>query len=359
MQENTAKAAAEWVFVAKSVAQMPGSESQILRCMAHAEALAKSASDWTAIAEIWALELRDSDLAQLCLSNAQSAAEDSDDWDQVADVCAELGFDETEASCRRMATELGSQDAIFTPLTASPLEASDHYVSEWAMNAGESIKHFDVDSALTYIATAEVRAKSTFDWTVIARVWSSDFYDNINAGRCLKRAEAIAEDISNWISIARYWAILLHDQKNARRCLKQAQDIVGINPGPGTLPPNAVHDWLTIVDSYAVYFYDKNNALRCMLQAEKSALEREYGDYLDWIHIAKTWRNVFRSRNNAIKAMIKAESFAYFFYDLEQVAEAWQELGHSEQAESVRDKIAYRQSFLETHDDDKDGLAFD
>ena len=358
MQDNTAKTAAEWVFVAKSVAQTPGGESQALRCMARAEALAKSTSDWTAIARIWAMELRDSSLAQLCLSNAQSSAEDLDSWNQVADVCGELGLGEMEASCRGVAAALDSQGSIFTPLATSPVEAPDKRALEWATNDRESINQFDRYWAVIYIDAAEARATSTIDWIYIAEVWSSDFYDNINANRCLKRAEATAENISNWISIAKFWAILLHDQNNARRCLKQAEVIVGVLQDRVLRRTDAVSDWLTMVDAYAVDFHDKNNALRCMLQAEKSASEREYGDHLEWTHIAKTWRDTFRNTNKATAAMIKGESFAYFISDLERVAEAWQELGHSEQAESVRDKIAYRQSFLETHDD-TDGLALD
>ncbi len=50
VQENVAKTAAEWVFVAKSVAQLPGGEGQALRCMARAKLLAKGATDWLAVA---------------------------------------------------------------------------------------------------------------------------------------------------------------------------------------------------------------------------------------------------------------------------------------------------------------------
>ena len=51
VQENVAKTAAEWVFVAKSVAQLPGGESQAMRCMARAEELAQEVSDWLAVAK--------------------------------------------------------------------------------------------------------------------------------------------------------------------------------------------------------------------------------------------------------------------------------------------------------------------
>ena len=46
MQENTAKTAAEWVLVARSVAQMPGGEGQALSCIAQSRPLTYSVEDW-------------------------------------------------------------------------------------------------------------------------------------------------------------------------------------------------------------------------------------------------------------------------------------------------------------------------
>ena len=71
MQENTAKTAAEWVFVAKSVAHLPGGEVQALRCMARAELAAQDTVDWLAVAEAWAQDFDDSEIARQCLSKAE------------------------------------------------------------------------------------------------------------------------------------------------------------------------------------------------------------------------------------------------------------------------------------------------
>ena len=84
MQENTAKTAAEWVFVARSVAQLPGGQDQALRCMARAGMSAQDVADWIAVAEAWAQNFGDADLARQCLFEAESLAEDCTDWAEIA-----------------------------------------------------------------------------------------------------------------------------------------------------------------------------------------------------------------------------------------------------------------------------------
>lgn len=50
MQENTAKTATEWVFVARSLAQLPDGQSQAMRSMARAAMAAEGIEAWITVA---------------------------------------------------------------------------------------------------------------------------------------------------------------------------------------------------------------------------------------------------------------------------------------------------------------------
>ena len=54
MEEKTAQTTAEWVFVARSLVQLPGSEGQAIDCMRRAENEAESVTDWIDLASVWA-----------------------------------------------------------------------------------------------------------------------------------------------------------------------------------------------------------------------------------------------------------------------------------------------------------------
>ena len=329
MQENTAKTAAEWVFVAKSVAEMPGGESQALRCMARAAVLAQSVEDWISIAKAWARDFGDAEMARQCQEKAESHADDSEEWERIADFFADFGLYEMEVNCRRMAAALGSQDAIFTPKTVSLAEASDKSTSGWISDVQKSIGNSDIALAITFIAKAEAMAKSAFDWTEIARTWIRYLHDRNNACRCLTEAESAAKKVYEWVGIARDWARTFHDKHSARRCMALAESAV-----------ESLFDWGSLAEGWNTIFLDKNNAFRCMLEAEKTP--PEWGEYWDWIAIAEGWRDVFHDWNSVIQSMEKAESRAFFRFDLEQVADAWHKFGYSERAESIREKVRSR-----------------
>ena len=89
MQENTAKTAAEWVFVAKSVAQLPDGENPALRCMARAGMAAKDVSDWVAVAKAWQQEFNDIEVARHCMMEAEKVADDSNDRIRIAKIWGE------------------------------------------------------------------------------------------------------------------------------------------------------------------------------------------------------------------------------------------------------------------------------
>ena len=70
MPENTAKTAAEWMFVAKSVAQLSDGENPALRCMTCDGMAAEGVSDWVVVVKTWADTFNDSEMAQQCRSIA-------------------------------------------------------------------------------------------------------------------------------------------------------------------------------------------------------------------------------------------------------------------------------------------------
>ena len=84
MQENTAKTATEWVFVARSVGQLPDSQSQTLRCMARAGLAAQDVADWLAVAQAWAQDFDDTEMARQCIEKAESTAEELEEWILIA-----------------------------------------------------------------------------------------------------------------------------------------------------------------------------------------------------------------------------------------------------------------------------------
>ncbi len=84
MQESTAKTAAEWVFVARSVAQLPGGESLALRSVARAGMAAQNVADWLTVAKVWAQDFDDTEMAKHCMEKAESDAEDTEEWVRIA-----------------------------------------------------------------------------------------------------------------------------------------------------------------------------------------------------------------------------------------------------------------------------------
>lgn len=87
MQENTAQTAAEWVFVAKSVAQLPDGQPHALHCMARAGIVAQDVADWLAVAKAWAQDFADVDMGRQCMAKAAYIAgnsEEIDDWIEIA-----------------------------------------------------------------------------------------------------------------------------------------------------------------------------------------------------------------------------------------------------------------------------------
>lgn len=307
---------------------MPGSESQMLRCMAHAEALAKSASDWTAIAKIGTLELRDSDLAQLCLSNAQATAEDSDDWRQIAEVCTELGFDEIAQRCRDISTVLAPQEAVYDLPSVVKPDSENERVLYVQATVSSQWGRGDYEQALICVAEAEAASRSPRGWTSIARTWAHVLYDKQNAYRCMAQAEIFAEyfeNSSDWVVVAENWASILHDKNSAIRCLKQAESVVRYSI-----------DWTNIARNWMAMFHDRSNAFRCLEEATHVAWSPS-----DWTDIAQSWLNIFCDREKAVSFAKRFESTIVMYpsaYEWDTLANLWARLGYVEEAKAARQK---------------------
>ena len=307
MQENTAKTAAEWVIVAKSVAQMPGSESQALRCMARAGMAARAVSDWIAVAEAWAKDFGDSDMAGLCMDKAENNAEGSGDWKLIGDARAEIGNYERTSYWR---TKLPSLEVVkdyrdFVGLATLDDSGSDNFFEDDEddfidlllaadckdfISEAEKLIDSDYGQALHRMAQAEAIAKFTFDWTAIAKSWVSEFKDSDNARRCLEQAEAVAQNVADWILIADSWS----DLDNTIRCVLRAGDAA-----------KDVRDWMLIA-RYHIKRYPVADSLEdCFYQAELLAKSDS-----DWNLIERTANETsWTYRVNAARRRITLEQY--------------------------------------------------
>ena len=164
MSENTAKTAAEWVFVAKSVAQLPDGENPALRCMAYANMAAQDMGDWLAVAKAWAQDLGDIKMGRQCMANAEDIAgysEEIDNWLKIAKIWKE-DFQDLDCVTRCMEVIEGTAE--------------------------------DID-----------------DWVRIAKICKDDFQDIEKAIRCMEIAEAIADDFEDYSTLEETWRVDFQD----------------------------------------------------------------------------------------------------------------------------------------------------
>lgn len=167
MQENTAKTAGEWVFVAKSVAQLPDGENPALRCMARAGMAAKDVSDWVAVAIAWQQEFNDLEVARHYMMEAEKVADDSNDRIWIVKIWKD-----------------DFQDA---------------------------------DSVDRFMKEVESDAKGTDDWIRIAKIWGEHLQDLDNAIRCMEKAEKVADYVEDYSAIEETYRTCFPNLNNAIR----------------------------------------------------------------------------------------------------------------------------------------------
>ena len=196
MQENTAKTATEWVFVARSVTQLPGGHDVALRCMARAEVLAQSVDDWLAVATAWRQDFDEIDRSQQCLGKAESHANDSGAWERIAYSWTEMDCFVEAVDCHKKSIELGEEQ-----------KGSER---DFLVNARATVNeaHGNYTRAINTMARAEAFAtfcEISSVWIHISEVWKWDFRDSVNVIRCLEEAEGNAGDADEWEAISNAW----------------------------------------------------------------------------------------------------------------------------------------------------------
>ena len=198
MQENTAQTVTEWVFVAKSVAQMPYGQNPALRCMAHANMAAQDMGDWLAVAKVWMHDFGDAKMGRQCMAKAEGIAgnsEEVDVWIGIAKIWKE--------------------------------------------------DFQDLDSVARCMEVVEATAENISGWVRIAKIWKDDFQDTENAKGCIEEAEDMAEDIADWVRIAKIWKNDFQDTENAIRCMEKAGDLA-----------EDFDDYATLEETWRVDFQD-------------------------------------------------------------------------------------------------------
>ena len=234
MRDGMAKTTEEWVFVAKSIGELAGSQGQAMRCMAMAGIVAQSTSDWVILAKAWDQDFDDAELARQCMGKAEAVAEDSgevDDWTIVGDMWAEMGHHDKAVEIAREQFEpmrwphLAELESAFGEFPAGTT------VLDWvepgmtgraARDLLENISG-QTDSSYTETAyvlvSAERFADNTRDWTLIAKAWMEKLQNSEEAKRCMEEAEDAIDIPHDRMVLAKAWKDHLDDLQAAIRCM--------------------------------------------------------------------------------------------------------------------------------------------
>lgn len=88
-QAQAAQTAAEWVMVARSVAQLPNSQPQALHLMEYAELWAHNGNDWLELAAAWQQDFQNQSNSIRCLEESEVRAENAQQWIRIAQFWGE------------------------------------------------------------------------------------------------------------------------------------------------------------------------------------------------------------------------------------------------------------------------------
>lgn len=273
MQEDTAKTAAEWVFVARSIAQLPGGHDHALRCMARAGMAAQDVADWLALAEAWAQDFDDMEMSRQCVAKAESAVEDSEDWILIGDAWIEMGYckraieifrDHFEPRPWEYLNELRNvyaKDGEF-PAGTTVLDWIEPGMTGRASrdSVAEAEEHIENNpgEAIRCLLDAENFADGSTDWIRIARAWKKDFQDSDSATHCMEKAEEAVDTSYDWVRIAKVWKEDYQDTDAAIACMEAAEEFsIGFYE-------KSSDAWEWILETWKKDFRDTDNYLRCV-----------------------------------------------------------------------------------------------
>ena len=277
MPENAARTVSDWVFVARSVVQLPDSQLQALRCMARAQLLGEEVSDWIELAAAWQNDFDDGPIAHQCLSKAESLAEQSEEselWIRLGKAWNRDFQDSDNArrcltvaegaatdsdTCKWIAdmwVELGDYQRAVNWYREST-DNSEETSCLWTNKAeAEVLDNHDYNAALKYMARAEGVAEHSYHWTRIAKHWNDAFQASESVRRCISEAEEVADDHDDWTQIAKTWKELLEDSRNSIRCMMEAEEAA-----------DDPEHWTEILEVWKDYFKDSENYNRCLSEA--------------------------------------------------------------------------------------------
>lgn len=278
MEASGAKTASDWVFVARSVEQLPGGEEQAIRCLARASILAETSSEWVDIALAWSIVCHDHDMLRESLVKAESIAEEGEDLVRIAGIWVEAGdidqairiFRESEdPSAWQYLTELqgihGGRNDGTTVLDWVEQGMTARSSSETVSEAAEYYNDNKTE-AVRLLVVAEKQASSTRDWLRIARAWKNELESSDSANYCMDEAESAIDDGYDWISISSTWKNTFQDVDSAIACLEAAEDAAGDDEDC----------WELILNAWKDDYRDPESYMRC---AEKCAIASK-GNFL-------------------------------------------------------------------------------
>lgn len=297
MPPQAAQTAAEWVMVARSVAQLPDGQPLALRSLSRAAMSAETVADWLTVADAWRQDFNDPEMARQCmgkagfaaenvpdlltiakswpqvfadteiirqcLNKAESRARDSAEWDGIAEIWMAISDYPQAMKCYRQAIEYEHDDE----------DVAGKNSGYWAAESERQIP-YSYSSAIKGILEAEYAAEDADDWLTIAKVWKEGFQDSDNAIRCVREAEdqrarGDSDDVYSWVHIAITWKNLLQDLPNAVRCMEQAEEYASDHNVD-------IEPWLYVVNCWKNDFDDMDNYMRCLDLAGESL-----GDVID------------------------------------------------------------------------------
>lgn len=260
MPQQAAQTAAEWVMVARSVAQLPDGQPMALRSLSRAEVLAETAADWVGVAVVWQQDFSDPEMARQCMGKAEAAAYDSADWDRVAGFWLAAGNSPQANECYKKAIgRVGYGD--------------DKNSVYWVKEAQRQIRH-NYSRAIAGMMIAEEVAEKFGDWLIIAGFWKEKFQDYDNGLRCMRYADA-GSDSDGWLRIALAWKDKFQNYGRAVWCMKQAEEWVRGDRG------KSAQDWLAVLDCWKDDFDDPENYERCLDMAQDELSEFDFYDIVE------------------------------------------------------------------------------
>ena len=270
MESGTAETASEWVFVARSVGQLPNGQAQALGCMARAQVVAESVTDWLNVALAWHQDFDDLDLARQCLALAEAkAGYDPGAWEHIAEAWVEIGCAPEAVRCHQEVVRL--DPPRFVEDIDDPPWGFGETSTSWARDkarglvaeAKEQIQD-DLSGALRSMVEAEYVAEDSRARISVARSWVEDFGDVESAARCLDEAEHSADNCYEYTEIAGLWRGLLSDRDRGVRCLGEAERMA-----------TYFEAWQAIADVWKQDFEEMDGYYRC-LDAAGGQMEELY-----------------------------------------------------------------------------------